>query len=390
MALLDRWLAGEPAEAALTRWARASRFAGSGDREAVRDLVYDAIRQRRSAAALGGAPDDGRPVTGRALILGCLRAAGQPLPDWTDQRHAPDPLSPAEAARLAAPPPDMPRAAGLDIPDWLLPHFDQALGARADEVLSLMRTRAPVCLRANAARITAPALAARLADEGVQAGPHPLAPMALHVTAGARRLRATRAFADGLFELQDAASQAVAERVAAAILSDLPAGARVLDFCAGGGGKALALAARGLSVTAHDADPRRMRDLPVRAARAGADIALTPDPAAGAPWPAILADVPCSGSGSWRRAPEAKWTLTPDALAGLTAQQDAILKRAAALLAPGGVLGYATCSLLRAENEDRITALSAALPGWACIDQMRLDPLDGGDGFFLALLRKPA
>ncbi len=382
IAILDRWLAGEPAEAALTRWARASRYAGSGDREAVRDLVYDAIRKRRSAAALGGADDT---ATGRMLIQGCLRDAGAGPPGWDGTRHAPGPLTDAERALFAAPLPDLPRAVRLDCPDWLLPRFDHALGADTDAVLTRMRQRAPVFLRAHAGRTDPAALARLLAGEGIETSPHPLASMALQVTGGARRLRGSAGFAQGLFEMQDAASQAVAERFAAV----LTPGTRVLDFCAGGGGKALALAARGLAVSAHDADPRRMRDLPARAARAGQAIALLDDPAEGAPWPAILADAPCSGSGSWRRAPEAKWTLTPAALDRLTAVQDAILRRAAALTAAGGTLGYATCSLLREENEERIEAALAALPGWFCTQVLRLTPLDGGDGFFLVLLRAP-
>lgn len=389
IALLDRWLTGEPAEAALTRWARASRFAGSGDREAVRDLVYDAIRKRRSAAALGGALEDGKsaaaPPGGRTLILGCLRAAAGLPPEWDGARHAPAPLSADERTRFTAPLPNLPRAVELDCPDWLLPLFERALGADADVVLDLMRQRAPVFLRANAARIDTAALTKRLAEEGIAAQPHPLAPMALQVISGARRLRASAALAEGLCDLQDAASQAVAERFAAA----LKPGAWVLDYCAGGGGKALALAARGLRVAAHDADPRRMRDLPLRAARAGVDIPLVSDPGRGAPWPAILADVPCSGAGSWRRAPEAKWTLTRDALDRLIGLQDTILNRAAGFLAPRGVLGYATCSLLCEENEDRIKAFLSLKTDWVCLGQWRLSPLEGGDGFFLTLLQKP-
>ena len=110
--------------------------------------------------------------------------------------------------------------------------------------------------------------------------------------------------------------------------------------------------------------------------------------APGGGWPAILADAPCSGSGSWRRAPEAKWRLTPGRLAELTGIQDEILHRCAALTAPGGVLGYATCSLLRAENEERVAAFLAVHPGWSCVRTLRLSPLDGGDGFFLATLRQ--
>ena len=142
---------------------------------------------------------------------------------------------------------------------------------------------------------------------------------------------------------------------------DLPPGARVLDYCAGGGGKTLALAARCEATWfAHDALPRRMADLPARAARAGVEVQLcdTADLAALAPFDVVLCDVPCSGSGTWRRAPEAKWRLTPSDLDAFAARQDAILSDAAGLVAPGGRLIYCTCSILREENEaviDRFT-----------------------------------
>lgn len=377
LAILDHWLSGQPVEAALTQWARASRYAGSGDREAVRDLVFRAVRQRRSAAALGGAE------TGRALLLGLARMDGAPPQDWTGDGHAPAPLTPDETARLAAPAPELPRAVALDCPEWLLPAFDAALGPATDAVLSLMRERAPVFVRVNRAVADVAGVIAELADQGIAARPHPLSAWALEITANARRLRTTPAFAQGRIEMQDAASQAVAER----FLDAAPAGP-VLDYCAGGGGKALALAAAGRAVTAHDAAPRRMVDLPARAGRAGARVRVLEGAASGR-WPAILADAPCSGSGSWRRAPDAKWAFSAERLQALCAVQDSILDACAALTAPGGVLGYATCSLLRPENEDRVAAFLSRHPDWRLNAQHRWSPCDGGDGFFLALLHRP-
>lgn len=375
--ILDRWLSGQPVEAALTTWGRASRFAGSGDRAAVRDLVFRAVRQFRSASAFGGGE------TGRALLLGLHRADGAAPEGWTGERHAPAPLTGDETALFAAPLPEVPRGVALDCPDWLLPHFDAALGESAAPVLTRMRDRAPVFVRINTARATREAVTADLARESIAAHPHPLVPTALEIVEGARKLRNSRPLADGFVELQDAASQAVALEFAAAAKGD----GRVLDYCAGGGGKALALAAAGLVVTAHDADPGRMRDLPSRAERAGAAIRVL----AGAPegrWRAILADAPCSGSGSWRRAPEAKWRLTPDRLDQLTAIQARILDDCATLTAPGGVLGYATCSLFGTENEAQIGAFLDRHSGWRLERQSRWSPLDDGDGFFLALLRR--
>jgi 16S rRNA (cytosine967-C5)-methyltransferase len=375
IAVLDRWLAGEAAEQALTNWGRTNRYAGSGDRAAVRDLVFDAIRCRRSFAALGGSE------TGRGLILGGMRAAGQ-VPDllFNGEGHAPAPLTPTEAAGFALPD----GLAALDCPDWLAPRLQASLGADFAAVMALLRHRAPVFLRANLRRVSRADAAAALAVEGIVAVPHPLAETALKVTENARKIRASSAYLDGLVELQDAASQAI---VTALPLRD---GQRVLDFCAGGGGKTLAMAALARATfTAHDADPARMRDLPARARRAGVHVRLAETRSlAPAAFDLVLADAPCSGSGSWRRAPEAKWTLTPGRLEALCAIQTDILGRAAALVAPRGVLAYATCSMLRDENVDRVAAFLAAHPEWRLQQSLNLTPLQGGDGFFLAILTR--
>jgi 16S rRNA (cytosine967-C5)-methyltransferase len=247
-----------------------------------------------------------------------------------------------------------------------------------------LRSRAPVFLRVNIARIGRDEARTALAQDGIRADPHPLAGTALQVTEGARRIRDARAYREGLVELQDAASQAVIE-----MLGIPEAGARVLDYCAGGGGKSLALAAAGWGqVTAHDADSRRMGDLPERARRAGAviDTAAGTAVKAAGPFDLVLCDVPCSGSGAWRRQPEAKWSLSPEALDRLCGLQAEILDAAAPLVAPGGRLAYVTCSLLRAENEDQVAAFIARTPGWRVALQRRWTPLDGGDGFGLSIL----
>jgi 16S rRNA (cytosine967-C5)-methyltransferase len=381
-AILDRHLGGEPAERALTNWARGSRYAGSGDRAAVRDLVHDALRRRRSAAALGGA------ATGRGLILGLLRDRGDdPAALFAGVGHAPASLTPAEAAHLARPA-DLPELAALDCPDWLAAPLRASLGDRFAPVMAALRDRAPVWLRVNAARATPAAAAARLAADGIETRPHPQLRGALEVVANARRLRASQAWRDGLVELQDIAPQQA--------MASLPLepGMRVLDFCAGGGGKALALAARvpGARMFAHDAAPRRMADLPARAERAGARIVVLSPAAAAAtgPFDLVLCDVPCSGSGAWRRDPEAKWRLDPAGLARLGLLQTEILDAAATLVAPGGTLAYATCSLLDVENGDRIARFLRRAPGWRLTGQQRFLPPDDGDGFFLATLERLA
>jgi 16S rRNA (cytosine967-C5)-methyltransferase len=249
--------------------------------------------------------------------------------------------------------------------------------------MALLRSRAPVFLRTNSARVTREDAAEALALEGIATAPHPLSPTALEVTRNARRVKSSRAFQDGLVELQDAASQAVADA-----LLPLSTHARVLDYCAGGGGKALALAAAGAQVTAHDADPRRMSDIPERARRAGVRIDVVPTGEPGLRvFDAVLVDAPCSGSGAWRRQPEAKWRLDAARLAELGALQAAVLRKAARHVRPGGRLAYATCSLLEEENGDVVSRFLADTPDFVLETERRLTPLDGGDGFYIARMK---
>ncbi|WP_212523290.1 RsmB/NOP family class I SAM-dependent RNA methyltransferase [Actibacterium sp. MT2.3-13A] len=377
--LLDAVLAGQPAEKALTTWARRSRFAGAKDRAAIRDHVFDALRCRRSCAALGGAE------SGRGLMLGALRAAGRdPAEVFTGAGHAPAPLSADEAAPGVTLT-DLPEEVALDCPDWLAPRLRASLGADFAPVLQALRQRAPVFLRVNLRRATVAEAQARLAGEGIATAPHPLSPTALEVLENARKVQGSAAFRDGLVELQDAASQAITD------LLPLSDGLKVLDYCAGGGGKTLAMAGRAEArFFAHDANPQRLRDLPARAERAGVAVRLLPgaDLEQEAPFGLVLCDVPCSGSGAWRRSPEGKWRLTAQELDRLTDTQAAILNRAADLVTPGGWLAYATCSLLDEENGARVSDFLDHRAGFALRTQRRLTPLDGGDGFFLAVMQR--
>ncbi len=374
--ILDLWLEGEPAERALTNWARSSRFAGSADRAAIRDLVFDAIRCRRSFAAVGGA------ATGRGLMIGALREGGaDPATFFTGEGHAPAPLTEGERA-VPEPPADP--LVRLDCPEWLAPRLQASLGDGFAPVMALLRTRAPVFLRVNLRLATMAEAVRALAADGIGTRPHPLSATALEVTENARRVKASAAFRDGLVELQDAASQAVVDA-----LLPVRAGARVLDFCAGGGGKSLALAAIGARVTAHDADPRRMADLPARARRAGVRIDLVDsgELTAAEPFDLVLVDAPCSGSGAWRRQPEAKWRLNPARLSELGAIQAAILRQAAGHVRRGGELAYATCSMLEEENSAIVGGFLEETSRFQMVAERRFTPLDGGDGFYVARIK---
>ncbi|WBU64992.1 RsmB/NOP family class I SAM-dependent RNA methyltransferase [Paracoccus aerodenitrificans] len=373
--ILDDILAGSPAEQALIRWARASRFAGSGDRAAIRDLVFEALRRRDSLAALGGGPG------GRGLMLGLLRLRSEdPAGVFTGERHAPEPLgeaekaggtTPAEADRLG------------DMPDWIWQHWQASLGSRALPLAHMMRERAPVWLRVNS-RLSGPEQAcASLLRDGITAKEDPRLAGALLVTDGERRINASEAYRTGLVELQDLSPQ-----LACASLP-LKQGARVLDYCAGGGGKSLALAAReDLRITAHDAAPSRMADLPERAKRAGVSIRIETREKLGGDYDLVVADVPCSGSGTWRRTPDSKWRIRPEDLRELLATQAQILSQSAALTGPGGFLAYMTCSLLDVENGDQIDAFMTDNPEFSEQIRSNWTPLEASDGFFLSLLKR--
>ncbi len=374
--ILDDILDDTAAEKALTNWARRSRFAGSKDRAAVRDHVFDALRCKRSFATLGGAQ------TGRGIVLGLMRAQGLVIDAmFTGDGHAPAALSEEEAAHSAVPEGN----AALNCPDWIAPALQASLGDDFEATCHALQHRAPVFLRVNTRKSNREQAIAALAVENIVAVPHALSETALEVTENPRRVHLSTPYLDGLVELQDAASQAVVD------LLPINEGSRVLDYCAGGGGKVLAMAARhSAEYFAHDANSLRMKDLPERAERAGAAIAvLEPEAGVGpAKFDLVLCDVPCSGSGAWRRSPAGKWAFDQDQLDELRKVQAEILAMTADMVGPDGVLAYTTCSLLDAENTDQITGFLAAHSGWECLSKHRFTPLDGGDGFFCALLTR--
>ncbi|NIZ12233.1 RsmB/NOP family class I SAM-dependent RNA methyltransferase [Phaeobacter sp. HF9A] len=376
--ILDDILGGQAAEKALTNWGRRSRFAGSKDRAAVRDHVFQALRCQRSHAVLGGS------LSGRGLLIGALRDQGIEVGSlFTGEGHAPAPLSEAEQAE---PRNFQSSAEAKDIPEWLWPLFSRSLGDEAIPAAEALRSRAAAHLRVNLRKASRAEAITRLAEEGVVAEPHAASEAALLVTEGARRIKNTESYTLGFVELQDAASQAVVEAL------PLQSGMRVLDYCAGGGGKSLAMAMReDLALYAHDAAPRRMADIPARAARAGVKITcLTPEAlAAQPPFDLVLCDAPCSGSGSWRRDPEGKWRLTQEGLDELVRLQAEILDRAVAHVAPGGYLAFATCSMLEVENGAQSRGFLDRHPGWTAVTEAAWRVHQGTDGFYVSVFQRP-
>ena len=402
----------KPVRLAMKNWGEGARYAGSKDRAFISGLVLDVLRRRRS---LGWRMGD---ESLRAAVLATLHLHW----DWSierladaagDEVHGHGPLTDAERQGLAAPRDltDAPPAVRGDYPDWLDASLARAFGDDRAEELAALAERAPVDLRVNTIK-TDPQRALK-AMTPFDAQPPGLMPNALRVAAPAAADRSGAVetipqFSKGWFEIQDLGSQ-----VAAASAGEVR-GKQVLDLCAGGGGKTLALAAamgNTGQIYAYDSDARRLVDTIRRGDRAGVRnlqirTPLNPDPLKDleGKMGVVFIDAPCSGTGSWRRHPDTKWKLTPDTLAKRQADQDQVLNDGALYVKPGGRMIYVTCSVLPEEDEDRVAAFLNRRPEFtrtpATADpelikfltadgDLRLTPRSSGtDGFYVAVLEK--
>ena len=365
-------------------WARENRFAGSGDRRAIADRVYSCVRRRQTSAAQGGGPSGRAMVVGNMVLEDGLTV--DQIASLCTGGYGLNPLTEAERVSLATAPEFESDAVRLDWPEWLMPEAAEAFGTRVDQELDALRQRASLDVRANTLTTTREEAQNSLASEGISATPLSVCDTALRIPAGTSILR-TKAYLSGLIDIQDAASQAVA-----AFAMVCP-GQTVLDYCAGAGGKTLALSALMQNqgkLVAHDVDPRRMAEIPDRAKRCDATI-IERSSLKGyhpATFDAVLVDAPCSGSGSWRRDPLGKWRLTAGRLSDLRAAQFEALGSAMKFVRPGGTLTYATCSVLPAENQAQVTTFLADAPEFELEGTLSLWPArDQTDGFFAARFR---
>ena len=371
--ILETVLAGVPTEKALTNWARARRFAGSKDRAAIRDYVYQAVRCRRSSGAWPS------PGSARAWALGSLRQQGADIGAlFNGLGHAPAILDFAESDISSPTPPDL-----YDVPDWVLERMIEDHGMdKAHEIARTLRDRAPVCLRVNLRKATIQQVQEALEADGILTELNPICDTALNVLSNHRKVAMHACFKNGLIEKQDAGSQAVAARI--------PVHGRILDYCAGGGGKSLAIAARtGATLFAHDINHGRMSEIEPRANRGGHDInVIAPDDinTAGV-FDTLICDIPCSGSGAWRRSPDGKWRLTSDELLVFVNLQRKILEKAIEHLAPGGTLAMVTCSIFASENQEQKEWLLSTFKDLTYFDEMLLTPADTHDGLYLVTFK---
>lgn len=419
-----------PADRAVADYFRHRRYIGGGDRREILERVYAILRARARldwwiARNEGSAADErGRVIAALALLEGWSadRIAGS----FDGGPYRPAPLERGErglARALAGkslPDPAQPDWVRLEFPEWLEAPLRDLFGGRFEAEMTALMAPAETDLRVNLLQGDRDTALAVLKEEGVEARPTPLSPLGLRI-AGRPPLATLASFKSGLVEVQDEGSQIVA------LLADARPGHRVVDFCAGAGGKTLAMAAMMQNkghIVACDTLKGRVDRAATRLRRAGVHnverrgLSSERDPwvkrHAGA-YDRVLVDAPCSGSGTWRRNPDQKWRLQAAAIAELAALQSRILDSAARLVKPGGRLIYATCALLRDENEDCVAALLAAHPEFTPLPMgelwratiggeapataiespsgttLRLTPAaQGSDGFFVAALERRA
>lgn len=405
-----------PVADALKDWGLSHRFAGGGDRAAIGNIVYDALRRKRSAGWLLG-EDTPRAIGFGALLLEWGQTAQSLNEALEGDKFAPPLLTADELAtlggrRLA----DAPPAVRADIPDWCMPLFERALGTAWVEEGAALATRPPLDLRVNTLKADRGKVLAELAETGAK--PARIAPHGIRIPPieGDGRhpnVQAEPAFQKGWFEVQDEGSQIAAE------LAGAEPGMQVLDFCAGAGGKTLALSAamdnRG-QIFAHDAEKARLAPIFDRIRRSeNRNVQIVTRPAELAPlgrhMDIVLIDAPCTGSGTWRRRPDAKWRLTQRQLDARKGEQETILDAASDFVKPGGLLVYITCSVFDEENGDQVSAFRDRHPGFVPVDHRQLwdsrfagheaamrigaaggislSPLlSGTDGFYFCALRR--
>ena len=401
----------QPAADAVKAWMLAHRFAGSKDRAEIGDLVFGALRWKQSSAWRMGSDEP------RAWVWGALRWGFGWTPEQIEQSlvedpHAPSPPTEAERAALSADNiADAPPHVRGDYPEWLDESFTRAFGDDRAEEGAALAAPASLDLRSNTLKATRDKVIAALAEspkliEPPQ--PTPYAPEGVRIPWKQGRTfpwATEQAFVKGWFEVQDEGSQI------AALLSGAEPGTQVADVCAGGGGKTLALAAlmqnKG-QIFAYDVDGRRLAPIKERADRAGVRNLQIRTPMRTKDaledlrdrMDIVFVDAPCSGSGTWRRNPDSKWRLRPNALAKRLEEQRQALAMAAPLVKPGGKLIYVTCSVLPEENEDQVAAfvaesgfspveMHAPAPAYARAIGLQMTPnLTGCDGFYVAVLRR--
>jgi len=407
-----------PADGVLSSYFRNRRYIGAGDRRSISEQIWRILRHRaRLTWSLGTDHPSARLFVAANMIRGEGKTVDAVAGLYSGAKNGPSPLLAHEKRMIervtTRDDTTMPREVKFELPWWLLQKFDTAFGEGADAELAALNVEAALDLRVNALKSTRGAMMALLKEEGHTPQETPLSPLGIRL-AGRISLGDHKGFKDGLFEVQDEASQLCAQLV------DAQPGSAVMDLCAGAGGKTLAIAgtmANKGRLIACDVSIGRLERSKLRLRRAGvhnATLRILEDKdkwikrQAGS-FDRVLVDAPCTGTGAWRRNPDARWHLTPENLDSLAATQTQVLEQGAGLVKLGGRLIYSTCSLLPEENQDRVAAFLASHPGFKVIPvadvwsqiltapcpasdpYLTLSPnRTGTDGFFVALLERVA
>lgn len=392
-----------PAAEALKDWGRAHRFAGSSDRAAIGNLVFDTLR-RRASSAWAMQNDSPRAIALRTLVVSWGESPEAVAALAGGSRYAPEPLSDAERAGLGrVVPADAPAHVRGDYPEWLDLLMRQAFGDSAAEQGAALAARAPIDLRANTLKASREKVLKALNRFDAEPAPHSLHGVRIVQAPGPGRsphVEAEAAHGKGWFEVQDEGSQV------ATLLTGAGPRQQVIDLCAGSGGKTLALAAQMQNtgqLYAYDADRFRLRPIFERLKRAGVrNVQVLEAGEEGALAPLIgkmdlvVIDAPCTGSGVWRRRPDAKWRLKPEMLEARLAEQRVVLDQGAGLVKPGGRLAYITCSILPPENRGQVDDFLQRHPEFSLVawpglwrEALGTEPPASADGSAETLLMTP-
>ena len=377
--ILDTYLDEAKINFVLRKWAIKHRFAGSSDRRKIKDIIFDIIRQKKSCEHVGGG------FSGRNLLIGYLKLKGTELSSVFDNsKFGPKELTIKEQ-NINVDFSNLSNIYELDFPSWLIPILRRSLQSEFNNVVKALRNRSHVQLRVNLKKISRLNAIKKLKKNNIECEINKLCSTALNVLSGAQHILTSPCFENGFVELQDAGSQLVSE------LIEINYNDKVLDMCAGAGGKSLAISCGAeLDATyfAWDVNFDRMKDIDARSKRAGVKIEKVIKLSSKSFYNKIIIDAPCSGSGSWRRDPEGKWRLDEDILENYVKTQKELILKGLKLLAPRGQILYITCSILDIENGKLIDDLISSVLSLRLVTSISLVPSSKSDGFYGAVLEK--
>ena len=377
--ILDTYLNEAKIDFVLRKWAIKHRFAGSSDRRKIKDIIFDIIRQKKSCEHVGGG------FSGRNLLIGYLKLKGTELSSVFDNsKFGPEELTIKEQ-NINVDFSNLSNIYELDFPSWLIPILRRSLLNEFSNVVKALRNRSHIQLRVNLKKISRLNAMKKLQKNNIECEINELCSTALNVLNGAQHILTSPCFENGFVELQDAGSQLVSE------LIEINYNDKVLDMCAGAGGKSLSISCGAeLDATyfAWDINFDRMKDIDARSKRAGVKIEKVIKLSSKSFYNKIIIDAPCSGSGSWRRDPEGKWRLDEDILDNYVKTQRELILKGLKLLAPRGQILYITCSILDIENGKLIDDLISSVLSLKLVRSISLVPSSKSDGFYGAVLEK--